>query len=262
MNRHAADMILVDTHCHIHDDDFGIPPTEILAHAHANHVNKMITIGTSPDNTLQAQAFCTQHSEVSFTFGYHPHEYQAPATPKSAQTEVEQFVQAHSELFDDQKLVAIGEIGLDYHYEPYDRELQIALLEAMLQVAQDHKLPVSFHVREAFEDFWPIFDNFHLPTSVLHSFSGRPDELEQGLKRGLFVGVNGLSTFATIPHAPLNRIILETDAPYLTPKPFRGTINRPGYIYNIAEWAAQNYQVTLDEVARITTQNAENLFKI
>ena len=257
-------MILVDTHCHVHDRDYGLTPAEILDHAHANRVDKMITIGTSPQNTLLAQTFCAEHPEVSFTFGYHPHEYPNPdlSAPVAVRREVEDFVRANPALFADSKLVAIGEIGLDYHYVPYNRDIQLALFEAMLQVAQDHQLPVSFHVREAFADFWPIFDNFHLPTSVLHSFSDSATELEQGLKRGLYIGVNGLSTFANLPHAPLERIILETDAPYLTPTPFRGTINKPGYIYNIAEWAAQNYQVTLDEIAQITTRNAEKLFKI
>lgn len=257
-------MILIDTHCHIHDLDYGILPEETLAHAHANHVDKMITIGTTLENSLLAQDFCAKHSEAFFTLGYHPHEYpdQGHATPTEVHRVVEQFELANSQFFDDSKLVAIGEIGLDYHYAPYNREIQIALLESMLQVAQNHNLPVSFHVRDAFDDFWPIFDNFHLPISVLHSFSDNETRLEQGLNRGLYIGVNGLSTFAKLPHAPLNRIILETDAPYLTPKPFRGTINRPGYIYNIAEWVAQSYQVTLDEVAKITTQNAEKLFKI
>lgn len=253
-------MILVDSHCHIHDRDYGVTPDEVIAHAHENHVDKMITIGTSLENTLLAQDFCEKHPEVSFTLGFHPHEFKGDAT--TIYREVEQFASSQMELFADPKLVAVGEIGLDYHYEPYDKKTQIALLEPMLQLAQDYSLPVSFHVREAFEDFWPIFDNFKLPTSVLHSFSGSQKEIEQGLNRGLYIGVNGLSTFASLPHAPLERIILETDAPYLTPTPFRGTINKPGYIYNIAEWAAQYYQTTLDEVAKITTQNAEKLFKI
>ena len=180
-------MILIDTHCHIHDLDYGILPEETLAHAHANHVDKMITIGTTLENSLLAQDFCAKHSEVFFTLGYHPHEYpdQGHATPTEVHRVVEQFELANSQFFDDSKLVAIGEIGLDYHYAPYNREIQIALLESMLQIAQNHNLPVSFHVRDAFDDFWSIFDNFHLPISVLHSFSDNEVRLEQGLNRGL-----------------------------------------------------------------------------
>ena len=156
----------------------------------------------------------------------------------------------------------VGDLYTMCKYENKDTKEVEYKTYNLFQIAQNHNLPVSFHVRDAFDDFWSIFDNFHLPISVLHSFSDNEVRLEQGLNRGLYIGVNGLSTFAKLPHAPLDRIILETDAPYLTPKPFRGTINRPGYIYNIAEWAAQSYQVTLDEVAKITTQNAEKLFKI
>jgi TatD DNase family protein len=96
----------------------------------------------------------------------------------------------------------------------------------------------------------------------LHSFSDSKKNLNEGLKRGLFIGVNGLSTFADIAHPPLERVVLETDAPYLTPKPFRGTMNMPGYVRNIADWAAEYYQVDLGTVANITTKNAQNIFKI
>jgi TatD DNase family protein len=132
----------------------------------------------------------------------------------------------------------------------------------MLQIAQDLKLPVSFHVRDAFEDFWPIFDNFKLPPSVLHSFTDSEENIKQALKRDLYFGVNGIATFAKISHPPLERILLETDAPFLTPVPFRGKINESAYILQIAEWAAEYYKVSLDEIADITTKNAEFIYKI
>jgi TatD DNase family protein len=96
----------------------------------------------------------------------------------------------------------------------------------------------------------------------MHSYSDSKKNLQEALKRDLYIGVNGLATFADIARPPLERIVLETDAPYLTPKPFRGKMNRPGYVRNIAEWAADFYKVELGEVARITTENAEKIFKI
>jgi TatD DNase family protein len=167
-----------------------------------------------------------------------------------------------SEALKSPQNAGIGEIGLDYHFDGFDAKNQQKLLLAMLQLAQDTGKAVSFHVRDAFDDFWPIFDNFHLPTSVLHSFSDSEENLAEVLKRGLYTGVNGLSTFANIPHAPLERIIFETDAPYLTPKPVRGKINLPGYIKEIAEWATEYYHVTFDQVAEATTKNVEEIFKI
>ncbi len=248
--------MLVDSHCHIHDDGFDRSPEEIIAHAKARGVEKYITIGTSLTDSANAAKFAQAHADTWWTFGYHPNEFDGN------RVRLEADLRAAAALLDGEKLVGIGEIGLDYHFDGYDRAAQIHLLENMLQIAQDRNMPVSFHVRDAFDDFWPIFDNFHLPTSVLHSFSDSEENLAQGLRRGLFTGVNGLSTFAKIPHAPLERIIFETDAPYLTPKPFRGTINMPGYIKEIAEWATDYYQVDFDQVANTTTENVRKIFKI
>ena len=251
--------MLIDTHCHIHDKgcyDLPPDPAEVLAHMHANGVEKCIVIGTDPVDSQNACHFAHEHPEAWWTFGYHPNDYNGD------KQKLEQDLAAAKELLHDDRLVAIGEIGLDYHFEGYNKEFQAYLLENMLQLAQDLKLPVSFHVRDAYEDFWPIFDNFHLVPSVLHSFSDSEENLKKGLERGLYTGVNGLATFAKIPHAPLDRIILETDAPFLTPAPFRGTINKPGYIKNIAEWAAVYYGVDLAEIAKITTKTAEQIFKI
>ena len=249
--------MLIDSHCHIHDTGFDNTPEEIIKHAKSHGVEKYITIGTDPADSARAAQFARSHADTWWTFGYHPNEFDGD------RARLEQDLAAASALLDSaEKLVGIGEIGLDYHFDGFDREAQIFLLENMLQIAQDRKLPVSFHVRDAFKDFWPIFDNFHLAPSVLHSFSDSEQNLAEGLKRGLYTGVNGLSTFAKIPHAPLERIIFETDAPYLTPKPFRGKINKPGYIKYIAEWASEYYQTSFDEVAQITTQNVEKIFNI
>ncbi len=257
--------MLIDSHCHIHDRDYGVSPADTLAHAHAHGVDKMITIGVDLENSLLARDFAAQHAEVFWTLGWHPGVATEANVDLGAQIsqQIADFLRQNADIFaPERKLVGIGEIGLDYHYEPYNTHNQCVLLENMLQIAQDHQLPVSFHVREAFDDFWPIFDNFHLVPSVLHSFSDSKKNMRAGLERGMYIGVNGLSTFADIAHAPLERIIFETDAPYLTPEPFRGTINEPAYISAIAKWAANHYQQNLDEVAKITTANVEKIFKI
>ena len=247
--------MLVDSHCHLHDN-FPIPVEEALKKSHQNGVDKIIVIGTSPADSENACKFAEAHEEVSWTYGYHPESFD----DNRAQLEIN--LKNAKELLKSKKLVGIGEIGLDYHFSPVEKEPQIYLLQNMLQIAQDYELPVSFHVRDAFEDFWPIFDNFHLKPSVLHSFTDSEKNIEEGLKRGLYFGVNGIATFAKIAHPPLERILLETDAPYLTPKPFRGKINESAYILHIAEWAAEYYQVSLDEIADITTKNAEFIYKI
>jgi TatD DNase family protein len=248
--------MLVDSHCHLHDPEFPLPIDEVFKKCHDNAVDKVIVIGTSSADSVNACNFAQQHEEAFWTYGYHPEEFDG------GKDKLEQELKATKEYFSKPKLVGIGEVGLDYHFSPTDKISQIFLLESMLQIAQDLKLPVSFHVRDAFEDFWPVFDNFKLPPSVLHSYTDSEENIKQALKRDLYFGVNGIATFAKISHPPLERILLETDAPFLTPAPFRGKINESAYILQIAEWAAEYYKVSLDKVADITTKNAEFIYKI
>jgi TatD DNase family protein len=147
--------------------------------------------------------------------------------------------------------------------------VQIKALEAQTDLALRHDLPVIFHVREAFEDFWPIFDNFKGVRGELHSFTDSAVNLEQGLKRGLFVGVNGISTFTKVEEQraifasiPLDRLLLETDAPFLTPAPFRGKVNEPAFVRQIAEFHAKLRGCTIDQIADATTMNTQTLFHL
>lgn len=261
MSRHAVNM-LIDTHTHIHDkEDRAESATDIFRRAHELGVDKIITIGTRPEDSLNAKEFAEKWAEngekIFWTFGFHPNEY-----AEIDRTDLTNTINMAKKALRSSQNVGVGEIGLDYHFDGFDAERQRELLEECLQLAQDAKKPVSFHVRDAFDDFWPIFDNFHLPTSVMHSFSDSKKNLSKALERDLYIGVNGLATFADIAHPPLERIVFETDAPYLTPSPFRGKMNEPGYVKYVAEWAAEYYKVDFDEVARITTANAEKIFKI
>ena len=123
-----------------------------------------------------------------------------------------------------------------------------------------HQLPVSLHLREAFADAWPILDNFSPLTGVVHCFTGSKRDLKNALDRGLYIGVGGLATYTTNPLPPLDRLLLETDAPFLTPEPFRGKINSPRYIKTIAMYLAAQLGVDFSTLEEQTTQNARNLF--
>lgn len=158
--------------------------------------------------------------------------------------------------------VAIGEIGLDYHYSGYDRAAQIELLQYQLDLALNLDLPVVFHIREAFADFFPIVDNFPGLKAVVHSFSDNAENLEQSLSRGFYIGVNGIATFAPIPLPPLERILLETDAPFLAPAPVRGKTNHPGFIPFIADFLAHKFSVDINKIAEITTSNVRKLYQL
>lgn len=239
--------MLIDTHCHLHDREFFTEEQaeEMLKRARKKGIEKIICIGTSPEDSVAAQEFASKHDGVYWTYGVHPSEKNTKNLFKK-----------------DDKLVAIGEVGLDYHYDGYDRDAQIKLFEEMLQLAKDNGLPVSFHVREAFDDFFDVIANFPEIKGVIHSFSDNKKNLKRILdKTDFYVGVNGLATYSTLPMPPLERIVLETDAPFLTPVPFRGKINESGYIYEIAEWLSNKLAIDFDRVERETTKNARELFK-
>lgn len=250
--------MLIDTHCHIHDANYPLDIGDVMHRAHQAGVGKMICVGTSEQSSREAVAFAAQHEHVSAALGVHPHD------TKEGYQGLEAILTA-----DSSSVVAIGEIGLDYFYTHSPREVQIAALESQIDLAQRHNLPIIFHVREAFDDFWPIFDAFSGLRGVLHSFTDTQANVDQALARGLLIGVNGISTFtkdarqqAMFASLPLDRILLETDAPFLTPTPFRGKVNEPAFVRNVAEFYASLRHVSLDEIAETTTTNARALFAL
>lgn len=258
--------MLTDTHCHIHESNYPLNPEETLARARKAGVQKLICVGTSEQSSREAVNFVATHDDTFAAVGVHPHE------AKDGWNEVKNLldtpIRGQSSGRAD-KIVAVGEIGLDYFYTHSPRNVQIQALESQIDMALQANLPIIFHVREAFDDFWPIFDNFHGIRGELHSFTDSSTQLEQGLKRGLYIGVNGISTFTKDPaqrklltSVPLNRLLLETDAPFLTPAPLRGKINEPAYVRQIAEFQATERGMQFNEIATKTTENAAALFAL
>lgn len=256
---------LIDTHCHLHDQEFFTPTqaVEFLQNAKAAGVQQIICIGTDPEDSEAACQFSLAHENVFWTYGIHPEhagKIQAEIIEKWCKNLQNQSSSQPSQPR--QGLVAIGEIGLDYHYEGYSREAQIRLFEQMLQLATDLQLPVSLHIREAYDDAWAVLDNFPGLIGVVHSFTGSKRDLRAALERGFTIGVNGLVTYTTPPLPPLDKMVLETDAPFLTPVPFRGTINQSAYIREIAEYLAEKMGVAEVIIAEQTTKNARQLFHL
>ena len=261
-------------------------PEKLLARAKENGIEKLICIGTNYEDSLKARDFAKNHENVFWSYGIHPDESEIQQTgdPRRAilgwsengVPPEEAFSKGKSSLgvnFRDRTPKyprdepvcwpkAIGEIGLDYRNGTKTREAQFKLLEQMLQLAKDNNLPCIFHVREAFDDFFAVLRNFPGIKAVVHSFSDSKENLDKCLNEGFYIGVNGLSTFANIPLPPLERVLLETDSPFLAPVPHRGEVDEPAFVKNIANFLAIHYQTTFDNVAKITTENAERLFKI
>lgn len=248
--------MLVDTHCHIHEQSYPLDVEETIKNAHQAGVMKMICVGTSEQSSEEAVMFAQKHEGIYSSIGVHPHE------TRDGWEKILSLVESP-------KLVGVGEIGLDYFYTHSPKEVQIAALEAQIDMALKANLPIIFHVREAFDDFWPVFDNFHGIRGELHSFTDTTVNMEAGLARGLFIGVNGISTFTKseaqqvmFAHIPLERMLFETDAPFLTPAPFRGKVNEPAFVKQIATFHAGVRSVSPERIAAITTANAQTLFNL
>lgn len=263
---------LVDTHCHIHDDDYPLSPVETLENSASSGVNRVITMGSDVDSSLAAVDFSSNYSgqygvDIYYGLGIHPHNIKPDSNLM-----VEKLRKIASQR--PNNLVAIGEVGLDYYYNEQSANQQIEGLQAQIQLAVDLNLPLSFHVRsgqygDAFSDFWVVLNNFHSVRGVIHSFTDSEKNLEIALKNNLLIGVNGIVTFNKQPELdqvynliPLTSLVLETDAPYLSPIPFRGKPNQPASIARIADFMANKRGVSLSELASITTANAGRIFSI
>ena len=260
-------MKIIDSHCHIHDEDFPIEMSEVFDLMRENSVEKAICVGVNLENSRRAVEFCEMEKSAQLfaTVGVHPHE--------AEKVDFENDFAELRNLAKNQKVVAIGEIGLDYFYENSPREIQKKILWEQLKIAHELNLPVAFHVRNAFDDFWPIFDDFENQfgkiRGVAHSFTDNQKNLEKALDRGLFIGVNGISTFVKKPEElemfaqiPLEKMLLETDAPFLAPKGKRGKKNQPAWTRLVAEDLAEKRGTSLEKITEITSKNAEELFGI
>lgn len=266
---------LFDTHCHIHAigadssnltakkwSDGGVQaPEEVIGSAREADVNRLLLVGTDLDDSMLATKLAGEQENCWASVGIHPHEAEKFQTGESLKD-----VDA---LLKREKVKSIGECGLDFYYEHSPKREQIKLLEYWLDKAQSMQLPVIFHVRDAYQDFWPILDNFKNIKGVMHSFSATTKELEQALSRNLYIGLNGIMTFtkdkqqlAAAKNVPIGRLLLETDAPYLTPNPFRGKICKPEHVAVTAQFLAELRREAVEQIASTTTQNACELFNI
>ena len=254
-------MELVDTHCHPHFENYGLDAVQTLKDAAAAGVTRLICVGTTVNDSVRARRFAEEHPNVWATAGAHPHE----ASRFAAQ--LESNLAELAELATSPKVVAIGETGLDYFRRRSSPEAQKKVLYAQIGLGRQLGKPMVFHVRDAWDDFWPIFDQFDGVRGVVHSFSAHPEHLKPILARGLYVGLNGIMTFtqdkrqlAAARQIPLGSLLLETDAPFLTPVPFRGKICEPKHARVVAEFLADLRGENIEELAAATTKNARELF--
>ena len=273
--------MLIDTHAHVNFVAYKEDGDEVTERALKENI-WMINIGSERNTSHRALEYAKKYPQGVFAaVGLHPIHLRAQQIDAQVDEYESVEFKAEAEIFDyehykalarNEKVVAIGEIGLDYYRNAANKELQKEVLLELMSLADELKKPIIFHCREAHSELletlkeWDMVGNKKL-RGVIHSFSGRWSQAQQYLAMGFYLGFNGIVTFArdydkVIKQMPLDRLLLETDCPYLTPVPYRGKRNELAYVKYVAEKVAELRGISYKEVAEITTKNAKELFKI
>ena len=249
--------MFTDTHCHIYKEYYE-NIEEVLKNAKKSNVNRMINNGCDKKSNEEVLELTKNYENIYGAIGIHP---------ENIEEYKEEDLKWIEENLKQPKIIAIGEIGLDYHYTKENKTEQIKLLERQLKIAEQYHLPVIIHSREATEDTINTLKKYKV-TGVIHSFSGSLETAQIYIKMGYLLGINGVITFKNsklkdvIKEIPLESIVLETDSPYLTPEPFRGKKNEPARIKEIAEFICDLKGISLEDLATITNHNIKRIFDI
>lgn len=253
--------MIFDTHAHMDDRAFEEDREELLSRLPQEGIALLMNPGCSQASSLAAVELTKRYDYLYAAVGSHP----------DAADEVNEAVLDcyRSLCRENPKVKAIGEIGLDYHYEDIPRDIQQRAFRAQMELAREEKLPVIVHEREAHEDGMNIVADFPEVTGVFHCYSGSLEMAKWLIDRGWYIGFGGVLTFKNARKAlevaaniPLERIVLETDCPYMAPEPFRGKRNDPGKLYRVAEKLAQLRGLTAEEVQTVTLENGKKLYRI
>lgn len=255
---------LIDTHSHLallkHDTT-----ENILARAKAAGVGRMLTVATDETNWESNQRLAHAHSHLYYSVGMHPHD--AVRWEACKAEALKHFPNGKP----DPKCVAIGELGLDFYYSHSPHEVQIAALEDQLRLAKQHELPVIIHCRDAFTELFDTLKRVGLSRrgGVMHCFTGKTPDALAAIDLGLYISFSGILTFKNAEDlrvaataVPLDRILIETDCPFLAPIPFRGKPNEPSYLPHTAQMLATTLRLPLEQIAEHTTKNAVELFQL
>lgn len=254
---------LIDTHCHLDDVQFDEDREEVWRDAQAAGVAAIINPGSSLEDSQRSVALAHELDGVFAAVGLHPH-----YLPKNG-PELEQAIESLDKLADDDRVVAIGEFGLDVKHGRSELDAQLRAVSLQLELARTHELPIILHCRKAYKELAELVaDEGKGLRGVVHSFAGGPDDLKIMLDLGLHIALGGIVTFERCTEAlreaaklvPLDRLVLETDAPYLTPVPRRGQRNTPAEVVTVAQFVAKLRDESLQNFAEATTRNARELF--
>jgi len=255
--------MLIDSHAHIDDQKFDEDRDAVIKNARENGIELIINPGADEASSLRAIAMSEKYPMVYATVGVHPHDakdYDTERTGNQLRTWAKK-----------DKVVAIGEIGLDYHYDLSPRDVQQAVFIEQLAIAKEVKLPIVIHNRESMADMVHILEQHFSPEygGIMHSYSGSAEMAKVFLEMGFYLSISGSLTFKNarklpevVAMMPLDRLLVETDSPYLTPTPYRGKRNEPAYVRLVAEEIARLRGISFEEVSAITSENTKKVFGI
>lgn len=253
--------MIFDTHAHLDDRAFDTDRAALLSQLPGLGLALVMNPGCSLASSRAAAALAENYDYVYAAVGSHP-----DAADEVTEDVLEQYRQLARQC---SKVRAIGEIGLDYHYEDIPREVQQRAFRAQMALARELELPVIVHEREAHEDGMRIVEEFPQVTGVFHCYSGSLEMAKVLIRRGWYIGFGGVLTFKNARKAveaasqiPLDRLVLETDCPYMSPEPFRGRRNDPGRLHLVAERLAQLRGLSAEEIENITLENGKRLYRI
>ena len=253
--------MLFDTHAHMNDPAFDEDRESVLLGLQEKGVSLMMNVGCCLESSRDCIAMAEKYPFVYASVGTHPDS--ADEVDDAVLEQYRQMVANHP------KIKAIGEIGLDYYYETIPREIQQRAFRLQMELARELQMPVIVHERNAHDDGMRIVKEFKGVTGVFHCYSGSAEMARQLVDMGWYIGFTGVLTFKnarkaveTAASVPLERIVLETDCPFMTPEPFRGKRNDPGYLFRMAERLAEIRGISVEEVRSITTENGKRLYQI
>ena len=258
---------LFDTHAHYYDSRFceeSEGADAILADVFAADVDRIINVGTNLENSRSCLDMASRYDGMYAAVGIHPSD--CGELPESAIFEFARFLEEYRD-FAAHKIVAIGEIGLDYYWEPFDKAKQRFFFEEQMKLAEKYDLPVAIHDREAHGDCFDVVLKYPNVRGVFHSYSGSVEMARELVKRGWYISFSGVASFKNadrvrevVASVPDDRLLIETDCPYLAPHPMRGRLNHSGYLHYTAEAIAVARGISPDALAELTHQNADRLF--
>lgn len=252
--------MLIDSHAHVSDTQFDTDRNEVLYRAFKSGLKYILEVGCEPP-LWDKVAELSKQERIFSMFGVHP---------QDADKWNEELFSKLKNLLSNKKCIAVGEIGLDYHYEGYSAEKQKDIFVKQINLALEINKPICVHCRDAYDDMVTIFKNLKvIPKGVIHCFSGSWEQAKVVLDMGFLIGIDGPCTYPksnklkkVIENTPLDKILVETDCPYLAPQKYRGTRNEPAYVIETAHKIAEIKNISFEEVCKQTTENVCSLYEL